>query len=92
MKPIRLLAALMLLPAAAVAQTANGSPTAPAPRGLIGTPRPVSRTAPSVGTGRAGTRTAVPGPEPQQAAPKETAANRADRLKLERDLRICIGC
>lgn len=93
MKPIRLVVAMMLLlPAAAAAQTANGSPTDAAPRGPIGTPRPVSRAAPSAGTGRAGSRAAVPGLGPQQAAPKETAADRADRLKLERDLRICIGC
>ncbi len=98
-KPIRLVAAVMLmLPAAAAAQTANGSPTDPAPRGRIGTLRPLSRTAPTVGagqagpTGRSGSRTAVPGLPPQQPAPKETAADRAERLKLERDLRICIGC
>ena len=92
MKPIGLVVAMLLLPAAAAAQTASGRPADPVPRATIGTPRPVSRTAPSVGTGRAGSRTAVPGPGPQQAAPKETAADRADRLKLERDLRICIGC
>ncbi len=77
-----------LLPAMAVAQTANGSPTDPAPQGLVGTPRPVSRTAPSVGTARKG----ATAPSTLQAVPKETAADRAERLKLEKDLRICIGC
>ena len=83
-----LLAAATLTVSSSVgAQTANGSPTAPAPPGLVGTPRPISRTAPSVGS-----RTKVPGATVQQQLPKPTAADRAEQRKLEKDLRICIGC
>ncbi len=80
-------AATLTIPSRVSAQTANGSPTAPAPPGLVGTPRPVSRTAPSVGS-----RAKVPGATVQQQLPKPTAAERAEQRKLEQDLRICIGC
>ena len=85
------LAAVLLLPGAAGAQTANGSPTAPAPPGLVGTPRPVSRTAPSVGARRTGPG-AQAAPAVTRPPPKLTAAERAEKLKLDHDLRICIGC
>ena len=85
--PAAVLVAGLLLPGWAGAQTANGSPTAPASPGLVGTPAPISRTAPSVGTGRArGAATGV------QRPPKQTAADRAEQKKLEHDLHICIGC
>lgn len=89
--PAAVLMAGLLLPGWAVAQTANGSPTAPASPGLVGTPAPISRTAPSVGTGRGrpGARLAPGGVEPPR---KQTAAERAEQKKLEHDLRICIGC
>ncbi len=80
-------ATTLTIPSAAEAQTANGSPTAPAPPGLVGTPRPISRTAPSVGV--AGK---VPAGTVQQQLPKPTAADRAEQRKLEQDLKICIGC
>ena len=82
-----LLVATTLIPAPADAQTANGSPTAPAPPALVGTPRPVSRTAPS-----AGSRAKTPPALVQQQLPKPSAADRAEQRKLERDLKICIGC
>ena len=82
-----LLAATTLIPAAADAQTANGSPTAPAPPALVGTPRPISRTAPS-----AGLRGKAPSTTVQQPLPKPSAADLAEQRKLERDLKICIGC
>ena len=82
-----LAAAFLTIPCPVDAQTANGSPTAPASPGLVGTPRPVSRTAPSVGA-----RAKVPTATVQQQAPKLTAAERAEQRKLEQDLRICIGC
>ena len=94
MAPFRWLAAGILLaamtltvPSPAGAQTANGSPTSPAPPGLIATPRPISRTAPSVGP-----RAKVPTGTVQQPTPKQSAAERAEQRKLEQDLRICIGC
>ena len=82
-----LAASISSIPCPADAQTANGSPTSPAPPGLVGTPRPVSRTAPSVGP-----RAKVPTGTVQQPTPKQTAADRAEQRKLEQDLRICIGC
>ena len=83
-----LLAATSLsIPSPAGAQTANGSPTAPASPGLVGTPRPISRTAPSVGS-----RAKAPAGTVQQQLPKPSAADRAEQRKLEQDLRICIGC
>ena len=94
MTPLRWLAAgsllaatSMTLPIPADAQTANGSPTSPAPPGLVGTPRPISRTAPSVGS-----RATAPAATDQRQLPKPTAAERAEQRKLEQDLRICIGC
>ncbi len=94
MPPSRLLSSMgfgatLLLAGAASAQTANGSPTDPAPPGLVGTPRPVSRTAPSTGVRRAASDA------PAAAAakpPRLTAAERAEKRKLDHDLRICIGC
>ncbi len=80
-------AAILTMPAVADAQTANGSPTSPAPPGLVGTPRPISRTAPSVGP-----RVKVPPGSAEQPTPKQTAADRAEQRKLEQDLKICIGC
>ena len=82
-----LLMATTIVPAPAIAQTANGSPTAPAPPALVGTPRPISRTAPS-----AGARAKAPAATVQQQLPKPSAADRAEQRKLERDLKICIGC
>ncbi len=80
-------ASILTIPSVADAQTANGSPTSPAPPGLVGTPRPISRTAPSVGP-----RGKVPADTLQQPTPKQTAADRAEQRKLEQDLKICIGC
>ena len=96
MSPFRLASASLVIlglapPSIASAQTANGSPTAPAPPGLVGTPRPISRTAPSTGP-----RAVKPGsPLPaarMQALPKPTAADLAEKRKLDHDLKICIGC
>ena len=83
---LRLATVLALLPATALAQTANGSPTAPASPGLVGTPAPISRTPPTVGRGTA----AAPGVA--KPLPKPTAAERAEQKKLDRDLNICTGC
>ncbi len=85
------LIASLIVPAVASAQTANGSPTSPAPSGLVGTPRPLSRTAPSVGIQRDNRAPAssVGGPKP---APKPTAAEMAEKRQLDHDLKICIGC
>ena len=84
-------AALLALAGPAWAQTANGSPTAPASPGLVGTPRPVSRTPPSVGGRRPSADSAMPAARPQPVR-KPTAAERAEQRKLEHDLNICIGC
>ncbi len=81
------LIASLIVPAVASAQTANGSPTSPAPSGLVGTPRPLSRTAPSVGIQRAN-----PGPASSVGGPKPTAAEMAEKRQLDHDLKICIGC
>ncbi len=94
MSPLRIVPALALclaagLPGPAPAQTANGSPTAPASPGLVGTPSPISRTPPSVG-GRRGAA-ALP-PSEVRPLPKPSAADRAEQRKLEHDLHICIGC
>ena len=81
----------LLVPAVANGQTANGSPTSPAPPGLVGTPRPVSRTAPSVGGQRA--NPALPSSVGSaQPPPKPTAAELAEKRQLDHDLKICIGC
>ena len=84
-------AALLALAGPAWAQTANGSPTAPAAPGLVGTPRPVSRTAPSVGGRRPSPDGALPAAR-MRPLRKPTAAERAEQRKLEHDLNICIGC
>lgn len=96
MPPLRLLPAALLvvglsLPGPAGAQTANGSPLAPAAASLSGTPAPVSRLPPSAGRrrGRADAGLAPGGIRP---LPKPTAADRAEQRKLEHDLHICIGC
>ena len=89
--PAAVLAAALALPGYAVAQTANGSPTAPASPGLVGTPAPISRTPPSVGT-RRGRSDAKLAPSGVRPLPKPTAADLAEQRKLEHDLRICIGC
>ena len=81
------LIASLIVPAVASAQTANGSPTSPAPSGLVGTPRPLSRTAPSVGMQRAN-----PAPASSAGGPKPTAAEMAEKRQLDHDLKICIGC
>jgi hypothetical protein len=94
MPPFRLLSAPLLilaLPVAAGAQTANGSPTAPASPGLVGTPRPISRTAPSVGLRPVKPGSTLPAAK-QQPPPKPTAAELAEKRKLDHDLKICIGC
>ena len=85
-----LLAASPLLAGFATAQTANGSPTDPASPGLVGTPRPVSRTAPS--TGGRGAKPDAASSIKIHAPPKPTKAEIAEQKKLEHDLRICIGC
>ena len=85
-----LLAASTLLSGAATAQTANGSPTAPASPGLVGTPPPVSRTAPST-RGR-GAKPDAASSIQMHAPPKPTKADIAEQKKLEHDLHICIGC
>lgn len=81
----------LLAPTTAEAQTANGGPTDPAPPGLIGTPRPISRTAPTVGVQRQRTMAVVPDGK-GKPAPKPTAAELAEKRKLDHDLKICIGC
>ena len=86
-----LVSAALLAAAPAWAQTANGSPTAPASPGLVGTPRPVSRTAPSVGGRRPSPDATLPAAR-MQPVHKPTAAERAEQRKLEHDLNICIGC
>lgn len=94
MPPFRLLSAPLLLLAltvAADAQTANGSPTAPASPGLVGTPPPISRTAPSVGVRPLKPGSTLPVAR-QQPLPRPTAAERAEKRKLDHDLKICIGC
>lgn len=94
--PLRLASAValavgLLVPGIAGAQTANGSPTAPASPGLVGTPRPVSRTAPTVGSRRANSSAKLSA-DGLQASPKPSAADRAEQKKLDHDLHICIGC
>ena len=96
MSPSRLASASLLIlglmpPAAAAAQTANGSLTDPPPPGLVGTPRPISRTAPSTRERIAKPGSALPATR-MPAPPKPTAADLAEKRKLDRDLRICIGC
>ena len=96
MSPSRLARASLLilgsaLPGAAGAQTANGSPTDPAPPGLVGTPRPISRTAPSTGVRAARPGATLPAAK-VQPLPKPTAAELAEKRKLDHDLKICIGC
>ena len=94
MSPSRLASAsllMLLLPAAASAQTANGSPTDPAPPGLVGTPRPISRTAPSTGVRAVKPNATLPAAK-MQPLPKPTAAELAEKRKLDHDLKICIGC
>ncbi len=81
----------LIVPAIANAQTANGSPTTPAPPGLAGTPRPISRTAPSVGAQRSNPAlTSSAGTT--RPTPKPTAAELAEKRQLDHDLKICIGC
>ena len=81
----------LLMPAIANAQTANGSPTDPAPPSLVGTPRPISRTAPSTGVRLVNPNATLPATR-TQPAPKPTAAELAEKRKLDQDLKICIGC
>ena len=81
----------LLLPAEAGAQTANGSPTAPAPPGLVGTPNPVSRTAPSTRERAVKSGSTLPDAK-LTPPPKPTAAELAEKRKLDHDLKICIGC
>ncbi len=81
----------LIVPTIANAQTANGSPTSPASVGLIGTPRPISRTAPSVGAQRTNPALTFPA-DITKPAPKLTAAEMAEKRKLDHDLKICIGC
>ncbi len=81
----------LILSSPAEAQTANGSPTAPAAPGLVGTPPPISRTAPST-RGRGSKPGATLPPAQMQPLRKPTAAERAEQRKLEHDLKICIGC
>ena len=88
----RMAALLVVLPCAAQAQTADGSPTAPASPGVLGTPRPVSRTAPGAGLKPMNPAPGLPADRLRQVTPKMTAAERAEQRKLEQDLKICIGC
>ena len=88
--PAAVLAAALLHCGATEAQTADGRPTASASPGLAGTPRPMSRSAPGVGTPRASRGDAVSGSA--YRPPKPSAADRAEQKKLEHDLKICIGC
>ncbi len=87
---VGLLTTSLMLSGVATAQTANGSPTAPASPGLVGTPRPVSRTAPS--THGRGAKPDSASSVQIHAPPKPTKADIAEQKKLEHDLRICIGC
>lgn len=80
-----------LAPTIASAQTANGTPTDPAPPGLAGTPRPISRTAPSVGARHPASAVGFPDSK-GKPPPKPTAAELAEKRKLDHDLKICIGC
>lgn len=81
----------LLASTAAGAQTADGSPTDPARSGLSGTPRPISRAAPGVGVRRPAAAAELPDGK-GKPAPKPTAAELAEKRKLDRDLKICIGC
>lgn len=96
MSPLRLVSALtlaagLLMSGPAGAQAADGSPTAPAPPSLVGTLRPVSRTAPAVRPRRGSPDAKLPA-DRLPASPKPTAAERAEQKKLDHDLHICIGC
>ena len=66
----------------AAAQTAPGGLPVPPPPGPAGAPRPAPRM----------TAGAKPSVVQTQKAAKPTAAERAEQLKLEHDLHICIGC
>ena len=80
------LLAMTFLATAAEAQTANSSPTAPAPGGLPGTPTPTTRVAPSG-------RKVGAGPLTGSAQPhKPTGAEIRAQKQLDRDMNICKGC
>ena len=84
MSPSRLASASLLilafaLPAAALA--AAGGPAGPSSPGLAGPPGPRA-VKPGSTLPASGMRT----------LPKPTAAERAEKRKLDHDLRICIGC
>ena len=72
----------MVFATAAVAQTANSSPTAPAPGGTAGSPPSSSTTGPSGGA------TAGKGP---QAGP-ETDVERKEQARQDKVMSICKGC
>ena len=84
-----LLAMIFLGVASADAQTANSSPTAPAPGGLpgTGTPPPTTRIPPS--GGKTGTAVSAAG---QPKAYKPSAAEIRAQKQLDRDMNICKGC
>ncbi len=66
----------------AEAQTAPGAPAVPPPPG----PAAAGRPAPRMAAG------AKPSAVQTQKVAKPTAAERAEQLKLEHDMHICIGC
>ena len=87
------LAAMVAAPQA-YAQTANGSPTAPAPGGASTTS---SMTAPSAGTPAARARRLHKSASATPTAADKAAAGKSrkdieDEKRLERDMKICIGC
>ena len=72
----------LLVASAAAAQTANSSPTAPAPGGMAGTPPSSSTTGPSGGAAmRKG----------DQAGP-ETEVERKEQARQDKVMSICKGC
>lgn len=84
MSPVRFLSASLLLafglPLAAAAQTAGGGPVAPAPPGLGTTPHPTAKHGATLPAAK------------MQPLPKPTAAEQAEKRKIDHDLHICIGC
>ena len=69
------------------AQTANASPTAPAPAGLPGVSPGVSRVAPSTGPAQPGLAGAMP-----QIVTETDKQFLAQQRKDDRDMTICKGC
>lgn len=85
-----IVAAALCAPSAAIAQAAGG-PSVPAVSASSGTARPISRATPSV-TIRGARFGAAPSAPKTGSLPKATALERAEKLKIDRDMSICRGC